>query len=89
MLADIVDKGVRSLIIEVKDNGIGIAPEAIPRIFNRFYPQDKARTREIGGHGLGLSIAKHIVEMGHGTIQVDSQEGLGSTFKVLIPLMGQ
>jgi len=85
-LADVMDKGERSFSIEVKDNGIGISPEALPRIFDRFYRQDKARTRQTGGHGLGLAIAKTIVDKGGGTIRVDSKEGEGSTFQVRIPL---
>lgn len=88
-LADVRAKGERSLTIEVRDNGIGISPEALPRVFDRFYRQDKARTRQTGGHGLGLAIAQNIVEMGRGTIRADSKEGEGSTFKVWIPLPGQ
>ncbi|MFD0674407.1 sensor histidine kinase [Cohnella sp. GCM10027633] len=88
-LADVRAKGERSLTIEVKDNGMGISQEALPRIFDRFYRQDKARTRQTGGHGLGLAIAKDIVDRGRGTILVDSKEGEGSTFKVWIPLPGQ
>lgn len=85
-LADGKEKGARSFIIEVKDNGIGIAAEALPRIFDRFYRQDKSRSRQIGGHGLGLAIAKNIVDAGRGTIHVESTVGEGSTFKVRIPL---
>ncbi|MFD0676481.1 MULTISPECIES: sensor histidine kinase [unclassified Paenibacillus] len=86
VLADESEKGVHILTIEVKDSGIGIAAEALPRIFDRFYRQDKSRTRQNGGHGLGLAIAKNIVDAGRGTIQVDSTVGKGSTFKVRIPL---
>lgn len=82
------EKGERLLAIEVQDNGIGISPEALPHIFNRFYRQDKARTRQSGGHGLGLAIAKSIVDRGGGTIRADSKEGEGSVFKVRLPLQG-
>jgi signal transduction histidine kinase len=85
-LAVQVEKSVSYLTIEVSDNGIGIASEALPRIFDRFYRQDKARTRQIGGHGLGLAIAKNLVDAAQGTIQVDSQPGVGSTFRVRIPV---
>ncbi|MCC2683466.1 MAG: two-component sensor histidine kinase [Paenibacillaceae bacterium] len=85
-LKDETARGQRRLMIEVKDNGIGIPPEALPRIFDRFYRQDLARSRETGGHGLGLAIAKEIVETGRGTIQVDSKVGEGSTFTVSLPL---
>jgi signal transduction histidine kinase len=79
------EKGARCFTIEVKDNGIGIAAEALPRIFDRFYRHDKSRTRQIGGHGLGLAIAKNIVEAGRGTIHVESTVGEGSAFRVRIP----
>ncbi|MFC5471348.1 sensor histidine kinase [Cohnella suwonensis] len=85
-LADGMEKGVRFLAIEVKDNGIGIPTEALPCIFDRFYRQDKSRTRQTGGHGLGLAIAKSIADAGQGTIRVDSTVGEGSAFKVRIPL---
>ncbi len=85
-LAEGKEKAARSFTIEVKDNGIGIAAEALPRVFDRFYRQDKSRTRQIGGHGLGLAIAKNIVDTGRGTIHVESAVGEGSTFKVRIPL---
>ncbi|TNJ66875.1 two-component sensor histidine kinase [Paenibacillus hemerocallicola] len=85
-LAEGMEKGGRFLAIEVKDSGIGIAAESLPRIFDRFYRQDKARTRKAGGHGLGLAIAKTIVAAGRGTIHADSTPGEGSTFKVRIPL---
>ena len=85
-LADRTVKGERIMIIEVKDNGIGIAPEALPHIFDRFYRQDKSRMRQIGGHGLGLAIAKNIVSSARGTIHVDSVIGEGTTFMVSLPL---
>jgi signal transduction histidine kinase len=78
--------GGRVLVLEVQDTGIGIAPEVLPRIFDRFYREDKSRTRQVGGHGLGLAIAKHLVDACQGTIQVESEVGAGSTFKVRLPM---
>ncbi|WP_379152536.1 ATP-binding protein [Paenibacillus sp. sgz5001063] len=72
--------------IEVKDNGIGIDARDLSRLFERFYRVDKSRTRELGGYGIGLSIAKWIVEAHAGSIHVDSIPGEGSTFTVLLPL---
>ncbi|WP_082595289.1 sensor histidine kinase [Paenibacillus sp. Soil750] len=86
ILVDKVEKGARFLTLDVRDNGMGIAPEALPRVFDRFYRQDKARTRQVGGHGLGLAIAKNLVDAAQGTIQVESQQGVGSTFRVRIPV---
>jgi len=72
--------------IEVRDTGIGIDPEALPRIFERFYRVDPARSRETGGAGLGLCIAKTIAEAHGGRIEVQSNPGAGSTFTLLLPL---
>ncbi|MCY8233933.1 sensor histidine kinase [Priestia endophytica] len=69
----------------VQDTGIGIAPESYDLIFARFYREDKARSKQIAGHGLGLSIAKLIVDVHQGTIEVSSELNKGSTFKVQIP----
>uniref|UniRef100_UPI003703AB28 sensor histidine kinase n=1 Tax=Cohnella sp. TaxID=1883426 RepID=UPI003703AB28 len=85
-LAERTVKGERMLTVEVKDNGIGIAAEALPRIFDRFYRQDRSRTRQSGGHGLGLAIAHNIVNAGRGTIHAESVVGKGATFTVRLPL---
>ncbi|MEI7481854.1 MAG: ATP-binding protein [Elusimicrobiota bacterium] len=69
----------------VEDTGHGIPPGHLPRIFERFYRVDKARSRELGGTGLGLSIVKHLVELHGGTTGVESAEGRGSTFWFTLP----
>jgi two-component system phosphate regulon sensor histidine kinase PhoR len=66
----------------VADDGPGIPPEHLPRVFERFYRVDAGRSRELGGTGLGLSIVKHMVEAMRGRVSVDSEVGRGSTFTV-------
>ncbi|MCM2302053.1 MAG: ATP-binding protein [Flavobacteriaceae bacterium] len=65
-----------------KDNGEGIKPESLPRVFERFYRVDQSRSREQGGSGLGLSIVKHIIEAHHETVTAQSEFGKGSTFTI-------
>jgi two-component system phosphate regulon sensor histidine kinase PhoR len=72
--------------IEVQDNGIGIPPADLDRIFERFYRVDRSRSREMGGTGLGLSIVKHVAQVHGGTVDVTSTPGNGSKFKLKIPL---
>jgi signal transduction histidine kinase len=74
--------------VSISDTGIGIPPEHLPFIFDRFYRVDKARTNREGGTGLGLSIAVSIARMHGGTIEVESKVGTGTTFRVLLPQVG-
>ena len=74
--------------ILIADTGVGIPSQDLPRIFERFYRVDKARSRQVGGTGLGLSIVKHVVERMKGAISVESQLGRGSTFTLLLPSVG-
>jgi two-component system, OmpR family, phosphate regulon sensor histidine kinase PhoR len=69
-----------NMLIEVTDNGVGVAKQDIPRLFERFYRTDKGRSREQGGTGLGLAIVKHIIEAHRQTINVRSTVGVGTTF---------
>jgi two-component system phosphate regulon sensor histidine kinase PhoR len=74
-----------SAVLAVRDDGPGIAAEHLPRIFERFYRVDKARSRELGGTGLGLSIVRHLAEGMGASVAVASEIGRGSTFTVLLP----
>ncbi len=74
------------ILLEVDDTGVGIPEEDLPRVFERFYRVDKARSREAGGTGLGLSIVSQTIERMGGTVQVESVYGKGTSFRVLFPL---
>jgi heavy metal sensor kinase len=84
--ASIVREG-KTVVIAIKDTGIGISKQHIPHLFKRFYRVDKARSRAEGGAGLGLAICQHIAEAHGGRIEVESKVGEGSTFSVFIPIL--
>jgi signal transduction histidine kinase len=81
--ARLADSG--RIAVKVHDNGVGIDAADLPHIFERFYRADKARTRASGGTGLGLAITREIVARHHGTIEVESVFGKGSTFTIFLP----
>jgi two-component system phosphate regulon sensor histidine kinase PhoR len=70
---------------EVHDNGIGIAREHLPRLTERFYRVDGSRSRDTGGTGLGLAIVKHVVQRHGGELDIHSEPGKGSSFKLIFP----
>jgi len=74
-----------SVVIEVADTGIGIDPDDLPHVFDRFWRAEKSRNRETGGSGLGLSIVRRLVEAHGGAISVTSSPGIGSVFRVTLP----
>jgi two-component sensor histidine kinase len=76
----------RFVTITVSDTGIGIPPEQLDKVFDRFYQVDASQTREHEGSGIGLALVKELVELHHGTIQVQSEVGRGTTFTVQLPL---
>jgi len=81
-----LERKENNAVVCIRDTGIGIPEEEIPRIFDRFYRVDKSRSRELGGSGLGLSICKWIVELHKGEIKVESQLSIGSKFTVFLPV---
>ncbi|MDP9185173.1 MAG: ATP-binding protein, partial [Actinomycetota bacterium] len=74
-----------TVVLRVRDTGVGIPQRDLPRIFERFYRVDQARSRETGGTGLGLSIVRHVSENHGGEVRVESELGEGSTFEVRLP----
>ena len=81
-----LESSERNAILTIQDNGIGISADDLPHIFDRFYRVQADRSRNTGGTGLGLAIVRAIVQAHHGSIQVDSQLDLGSTFTVNLPI---
>ena len=81
-----LDDGRAEIHVAVFDTGVGIAPEALPTLFNRFSQVDDSNARKFGGTGLGLAISKQLAEMMDGRIWVESEPGKGSTFHVILPL---
>jgi two-component system phosphate regulon sensor histidine kinase PhoR len=81
-----VDQGIDgSLLIEVRDSGLGIAAEHVPRLTERFYRVDRSRSRDSGGTGLGLAIVKHVMQRHGGSLSITSEVGHGSCFKLVLP----
>ena len=83
-LRSLADEGFA--VIEVQDSGIGISEGDLPRIFDRFFRADQARSHDVPGSGLGLSIARWVVDAHRGAIEVSSQLGKGSLFRVRLPM---
>lgn len=79
------EKGKKAFVINITDQGIGISQQHLPRLFERFYRVDKARSRKHGGTGLGLAIVKHIVQAHGGNVTVQSLPGKGSVFSIRLP----
>jgi len=79
-------KDKENAVIRIRDNGIGISPEELPNIFERFYRAEPSRNRDTGGAGLGLSIVQSIVKAHNGSIHVESEKGKGTQFTVSLPL---
>lgn len=82
----ILDADHQYFTVEVSDSGVGIPQEAIQHIYERFYRVDKSHSKEIGGTGLGLAITRSAILMHRGSINVNSEEGVGTIFTVKIPL---
>ncbi|WP_339252482.1 HAMP domain-containing sensor histidine kinase [Sporosarcina sp. FSL W8-0480] len=75
----------KDVLFKIRDTGVGIPEEHLKRLFDRFYRVDHSRTQEIEGTGLGLSIVHQVVKLHKGTVKVESQEGIGTVFKVVLP----
>jgi signal transduction histidine kinase len=78
-----------AVAIAIQDHGVGILPEALPRVFDRFYHVEQSGDDLFGGLGIGLAITRQVIEQHHGTITVDSTPGVGSTFTISLPTWGR
>ena len=85
VVVDDDDDDVHDVALTVHDTGVGIPTRDLPRVFERFYRVDRARSRETGGTGLGLAIVKHVAENHGGSVSVESQLGVGTTVTVRLP----
>ncbi|HLW35742.1 MAG TPA: ATP-binding protein [Chthoniobacterales bacterium] len=83
------DRRNGEIALSVSNKGVEISQEDLPRIFERFYRADKARSRELGGTGLGLSIVKHIAQLHGGRVEAESEPGKGTTIRVVLPVAAQ
>lgn len=77
------------VVLEIEDAGVGIPTRDLDRIFERFYRVDQGRSRETGGTGLGLSIVRHVAASHQGRVEVESREGEGSTFRLILPIQAE
>lgn len=83
----LIEKGAKDMFMHISDKGVGIPPEDLDRIFERFYAVDKSHSRSLGGSGLGLSIVERIIEKHQGKIVAESTLGKGSTFHITLPIL--
>src|SRR5205085_4706465 len=79
------DRRGQDAVLEVSDTGIGIAPDELPRIFDRFWRSDRSRSRATGGSGIGLAVVRELVEAHHGRVEMRSELGHGTTARVVLP----
>ena len=82
---DFTRRSANAVIVGVRDTGIGIPPEHLPRIFERFYRVDPSRAREAGGTGLGLAIVRHLTDAHGGKVTAESEPGRGTTITFSLP----